>query len=367
MQLRIKSKKYAGVYKQALEDGDISYSILYKDEHNKTRRETIGRKSMGITEIFAYNKRSEIIMKIKHGEDPQAQKKKVKNLQFNTVWEYYFNNKGLSDSTRYDYSKRWDKHLKTPFSAEVTLDGLKSFRAKLEGQKKPLSPRSIDLMISILGASIKYWNEHQDIEIKDAVAQLRIYDKNNLTKRDLKKRDVKRERYLSQDEVKDLKSHVSGEVLLFVLIALSTGARLGTIMSIRKIDIQKNKVKLINHKTGGDTYTGFLDAETMSLLAPVLVVRGQNDLVFTQTKASIQKRLQRVLNKLFNVGLDVDDRANRVVVHTLRHSFASHLVMNKTPILTVKDLMGHSDLNMTLRYAHLAPDAGHDAVINLWN
>ena len=73
---RIKSKKYNGVYLNKLANGDVSYSIMCKDKMNVTKRFTIGKKSQGITEIYAYNKRSECVNKINLGEDPIAHKKR---------------------------------------------------------------------------------------------------------------------------------------------------------------------------------------------------------------------------------------------------------------------------------------------------
>ncbi len=52
-------------------------------------------------------------------------------------------------------------------------------------------------------------------------------------------------------------------------------------------------------------------------------------------------------------------------VHTLRHTFASHLVMGGVDFPTVMKLMGHSDIQTTMIYAHLAPDHLADAVNKL--
>ncbi|SIS98181.1 Site-specific recombinase XerD [Thalassolituus maritimus] len=50
------------------------------------------------------------------------------------------------------------------------------------------------------------------------------------------------------------------------------------------------------------------------------------------------------------------------LTHALRHTFASHFMMNGGDILQLKEILGHSTLTMTIRYAHLAPDALEQAI-----
>jgi site-specific recombinase XerD len=52
----------------------------------------------------------------------------------------------------------------------------------------------------------------------------------------------------------------------------------------------------------------------------------------------------------------------RIGWHALRHTYASHLVMRGASSTEVKELLGHSSITMTMRYAHLSPSARKSAV-----
>jgi integrase len=78
----------------------------------------------------------------------------------------------------------------------------------------------------------------------------------------------------------------------------------------------------------------------------------------------VSNAFQRIIDRLgFNDG--VDDSRQRVVFHTCRHTFASWLAIEGTPLYTIAKLMGHKSISMSERYAHLSPDHKKDAVNGL--
>lgn len=91
---------------------------------------------------------------------------------------------------------------------------------------------------------------------------------------------------------------------------------------------------------------------------------GRDDLVFPGRGGvkivQMSQTFKRQADKLFNKG--VDDPRQRVFFHTLRHTYASWLVTEGVDLYRVKELLGHKDLTMTQRYAHLAPDTLRNAV-----
>lgn len=143
-------------------------------------------------------------------------------------------------------------------------------------------------------------------------------------------------------------------------------------MAIEKQDINlTHKTATLKDFKNDSTYRGFLNEQVCTLLKNRLKDLQPNAQVlnFTGVKNldyQIPMKLQPVLDNLFNKGVNQTDTKNRVVIHSLRHTFASHLAINGTPIYTIQKLMNHKDINMTSRYAKLAPDSGRDFVISLY-
>ena len=148
---------------------------------------------------------------------------------------------------------------------------------------------------------------------------------------------------------------------------VTTGGRLATVLNISKMDIDlTNQIITLKDFKNNSTYKTFLTDDVSKLLNNYCKNLNQQDKLFKDTPTTIQRQMLKILHRLFNVGIDKEDRKNLVVLHTLRHTFASHLAIKGIPIFTIQKLMNHRDIKMTLRYAKLAPDSGREAVKDLY-
>ena len=367
------SKKFKGVYHKVLKDGTKSFYILYKHPiEKKTKRLKIGTDKEGINEQYAFNLKNEIITKARLGEDPNIPilKAKMKKTTIddlaNNYLEYIFNTNGKTRTTTQAKSRYNDKIA--PFIGNLQLSQLTKQHAK-KIQKhyldEGLSPTTINHIITLISTIINY-NIKNDI-IKDY--------SNPLYGIELLKADSQRTKYLTKEDVSLLLEHTKDDkvIHLFTLLALTTGARLNGILSIQKkdIDLVNGTIKIQDLKSGG-TYHGFISERVKPLLTEAMQGLSPNGYVVNYDKGKklddkrIQRRLQPILNKLFNQDIEEGDRLEKTVIHTLRHTFASLLAINGTPIFTIQKLMNHKDIKMTLRYAKLAPDSGQSDVNSLF-
>ena len=80
---------------------------------------------------------------------------------------------------------------------------------------------------------------------------------------------------------------------------------------------------------------------------------------------TLNKQLKPILDK-FNKELNKKDTKERVVIHTLRHTFASQLISNNVPIFVVQKLMNHADIKTTMRYVNVDSYFGREFIDGLF-
>ena len=140
----------------------------------------------------------------------------------------------------------------------------------------------------------------------------------------------------------------------------NTGMRMGEFRNLKIDDIQKDSIYIVSTasestKSGKWRYVPINDNTRKSLdhfdmTGEYLLPRQHNDTPIT--------RFRRICQR-------ADIRKEKWGVHCLRHTFASHLVMNNVPLRTVQILLGHASIQTTEQYAHLSPDYLKNSMGNL--
>jgi integrase len=115
-------------------------------------------------------------------------------------------------------------------------------------------------------------------------------------------------------------------------------------------------IDVIESKPG--TYTAYLSDAAADMLAGRMGGNGA-DMVFPspRTEGSMSKAGKPFIKAVKECGFNEGVTTNKYKVsfHTLRHTFASWLVQKGVPLSEVSELMGHSTIQMTERYAKLSP------------
>lgn len=145
-----------------------------------------------------------------------------------------------------------------------------------------------------------------------------------------------------------------------VLLSLNTGMRQGEVFNLdwQDVDLINNKLTVVG-KTSKSGQTRYIDLNTKAVAVLTNWRRPEERQGFVFPGQS-GDRLDNV--KKSWAGVLAEAKIDGFRWHDLRHTFASRLVMKNVALNTVRVLLGHSDIKMTLRYAHLAPEATAAAV-----
>lgn len=230
-------------------------------------------------------------------------------------------------------------------------------RLKHNMAKAGLAPRSIEYALALAR------------QVFNKAKAAGVYFANSPTSQVRKpSKDNRRTRFLTPDEARELLDALwvrSPEAHDMSVLGLACGLRFGEVAGLTWGCVDKARQQLmVKDGKNGRSRIAYLTADAMAMLER----RGgghHDQLIFPAKDGGPHKQISavfwRVLNQL-GWNKNVSDPRDKVVYHTLRHSFASWLVQDGTPLYTVQKLLGHSTISQTERYSHLHPDHMKSAV-----
>lgn len=367
--------QFPGVYQREAErvigKPDTVFDISYKRDGKKVW-EKVGWKSQGYSAELARQVRNERIIAIQHGDELPQDKKKAPT--FKTLAEKYIkwseehkNRGGIEDKSRYE------NHLKSRFD-DKRLDEIAPFdleRLKADLTKTGLAPKTVKHVLDLLRAMFNKaaeWNLYMGPnpvkKVKKPVVQNARDRFLSIEEAEILLKELRRNpRYTKEyRELEDPKLHD------IALLSLHTGARASEIFNLKGQDIDfRNGLITLRDTKNTETRYAPMTAKVRVILK-ARMPDNPNAYVFTdkdgQKIKEVSNAFERVIERCkFNEG--VKDNRQKVVFHTLRHTFASWLAIEGTPLFTIAKLLGHKSISMSERYSHLSPDHKRDAVNGL--
>lgn len=351
---RLNDTEISGFHVRITPKGLISYYLFYR-LYGKQVNYKLGVHGQ-ITPAQARDLAKDKLAEVTKGIDVQAVKKQER---INTEQAKLSTLEKFLEEKYYPWLKS-----RNPKTIQKTIKAFESsFKQFMDYQIKDITAWEVE----------KWRNKRLDSEIKPATTNRQInlikgclsravewglIESHDLQKVKALTVDNSKVRYLSKDEEQRLRVALDelniDYLKALVLLARNTGMRKGELLSLKWSDINlTNKVLTVdfqNAKSGNSRHIP-LNTEAFNTLTHWKDLSGNIGHVFKGDN-------QQPLNDFRYDWANLLEQANitNFRFHDLRHHFASMLVMACVDLNTVRELLGHSDLKMTLRYAHLAPE-----------
>ncbi len=169
-------------------------------------------------------------------------------------------------------------------------------------------------------------------------------------------------RFLSKKEINQLLGECVPDLKDIILFLLNTGLRIGELRHLTWEDVnwEKRTIRITAKEDWSPKAKQEREIPLNKIAYRILnAMQDRQGYIFatkTDFAHSIYRRFKMICKEVGIKNIDL---------HTLRHTFASHLVMQGVDILTVSKLLGHSSVMMTEKYAHLAQEHLRQAVERL--
>ncbi|MCX8524130.1 site-specific integrase [Chryseobacterium formosus] len=168
-----------------------------------------------------------------------------------------------------------------------------------------------------------------------------------------KRKEYKLPKFLTRDEVKkilDATENIKHKAILMTIY--SCGLRLSELLELQISDIKvKEKLLLIRQSKGNKDRLMVVSAKLLNVLGDYYKIYQPKNYLFEgkNTDKYSERSMQQILKSSL--------RKARVItpasIHTLRHSYATHLLESGIDIRIIKDLLGHSNIKTTEIYTHI--------------
>lgn len=349
-----RTKKYEG-------KPDVTYSIDYYDPHSGRRvRKTIGSRSKGITAEYANSVRQALLSKAKkeafEGIVPQDAKQ-IPTLE--QAWRRYRSDwlEAYGKSRLYQDTRCYINHIEPlginsrPLNP-ITVDDLDNFTRtkRAEGYAPQTVHGMLNLIRRIMNKAVKWKMWRGPLPFVDFT---------------MPEFDNERTRYFSEDDLQKVFTRLrekSHRTWLMALMSLQCGLRYGEIAKLEFNDINFDDGTLFirRPKNRRSRYVAMTQSVQEALREWLQSAESNpKNLVFPNKAGNVRPNADGAFREVVKeLGLNdhVVEEKDRLVFHSLRHTFASHLAKQGYSEMMLAKLLGHRSTVMTRRYAHLMPE-----------